>query len=138
MTARIHSFALCLSLLALTAPAAAENFHVEARIYCPASLTLDPAAKLFFENEGTDLVDAYFPWLGDIMPTSNWVHIIMLVSVLFNLMGIWHRFRLWRLDANRVKAELYLPFIFGFMGVRPDNLTFIVAGFTLVEQSSEL
>lgn len=76
-------------------------------------LTVDDAASSFFANEGTDMVDAYFPWVGDIMPPSNWVHIIMAVSILFNIMGFSHRFRLWRIDANRVKAELFLPEIFG-------------------------
>ncbi len=76
-------------------------------------LPLDPSASTFFEKEGADLLDAYFPWIGDLMPPSNWVHIIMVVSILFNIMGFWHRFRLWRIDADRVKAELFLPLIFG-------------------------
>lgn len=76
-------------------------------------LRLDPAADAFFAGEGADALDRYFPWLGDIMPPSNWLHIIMAVSILFNIMGFWHRFRLWRIDANRVKAELFIPVIFG-------------------------
>ena len=36
---------------------------------------------------------------------SNWVYAVTAVSVLFNLMGMWGRFRLSRIDAQRVKAE---------------------------------
>jgi len=64
MTARIHSFALCLSLLALTAPAAAENFHVEARIYCPASLTLDPAGRTVADESFSDASIQFVPCSG--------------------------------------------------------------------------
>jgi hypothetical protein len=39
------------------------------------------------------------------MPLSNWIYAITAISVLFNLMGQWSRFRLWRIDARRVKAE---------------------------------
>jgi TRAP-type uncharacterized transport system substrate-binding protein len=76
-------------------------------------LELDAYAKTFFEAKGPSLLDNYFPSIGDIMPPSNWVHIVMAVSILFNLMGFWNRFRLWRVDANRVKAELFIPVIFG-------------------------
>ena len=76
-------------------------------------LEMDPAAKAFFDSEGVDIIDAYAPWFGDVMPPTNWVHIIMGVSILFNLMGLWNRFRIWRLDANRVKVELSIPLIFG-------------------------
>lgn len=76
-------------------------------------LELASEAKAFFDGDGVDVVDAYFPWIGDVMPPSNWVHIIMGVSILFNLMGLWNRFRVWRTDANRVNAERYIPLIFG-------------------------
>ena len=38
------------------------------------------------------------------MPLGNWFYILMSVSVLFNAMTVWHRVRLWRIDANRDKA----------------------------------
>ena len=47
------------------------------------------------------------------MPPSNWVHLIMGVSLLFNAMGFGNRFRLWRIDAARVKAEHELAQCFG-------------------------
>ncbi len=45
------------------------------------------------------------PWLVDIMPPSNWVYVVMSISVLFNIMGFGHRFRLWRIDAGRVAID---------------------------------
>lgn len=76
-------------------------------------LPLNAASNVFFQGDGPDAIDSYFPWVGDIMPPTNWVHVIMAISILFNLMGFANRFRLWRIDANRVKAELFLPEIFG-------------------------
>ena len=49
------------------------------------------------------------------MPLSNWIYVITAVSILFNLMGLWGRFHLWRIDAHRVKAEERLQALF-----RPD------------------
>jgi hypothetical protein len=76
-------------------------------------LELAPAAKAFLDKEGLELVDEYFPRLGDVMPPSNWVHVVMAVSLLFNAMGLGNRFRLWRIDAARVKAEHELALCFG-------------------------
>ncbi|MEW5851975.1 MAG: TAXI family TRAP transporter solute-binding subunit [Myxococcota bacterium] len=72
-----------------------------------------PAAKSFMAHEGPELLDEHVPWLVDIMPTSNWVHLLMVVSILFNAMTFWNKFRLWRLDADRAKATQYLTTIFG-------------------------
>src|SRR5262249_43239942 len=41
------------------------------------------------------------------------VHVVMGVSILFNIMGFANRFRLWRIDASRVKAEQELARCFG-------------------------
>ncbi len=71
------------------------------------------ATKGFLEKEGIELVDEYFPRLGDVMPPSNWLHVVMAVSLLFNAMGVGNRFRLWRIDAARVKAEHELAACFG-------------------------
>ncbi len=76
-------------------------------------LPLAGTSRNFMENDGPEFLGEYFPWIVDIMPTSNWVHILFGVSILFNIMSFWHRFRLWRVDANRVKAELCLPMLFG-------------------------
>jgi TRAP-type uncharacterized transport system substrate-binding protein len=76
-------------------------------------LELHGAARSFFEHDGLELVDAYLPRAGDLMPPSNWVHVVMGVSILFNLMGLGNRFRLWRLDAARVRADVELEALFG-------------------------
>lgn len=61
-------------------------------------------AKEFYANEGPGFADQYLPWLVNIMPLGNWFYIVMVVSVLFNLMTLGHKVRLWRADANRDKA----------------------------------
>ena len=47
------------------------------------------------------------------MPPANWAYVIMAVSLLFNAMGLGHRYRLWRIDAVRVKLEEELALVFG-------------------------
>jgi hypothetical protein len=76
-------------------------------------LELADAAKGFFEHDGPELADEYVPWLVDVMPPANWAYIVMGVSLLFNAMGIGHRFRLWRIDDARVKLENELSTMFG-------------------------
>ncbi|MBA3463101.1 MAG: hypothetical protein H0T46_24300 [Deltaproteobacteria bacterium] len=61
-------------------------------------------AKEFYASEGPGFADQYFPWLVDIMPLGYWFYIVMAVSVLFNVMTLAHKVRLWRVDANRDKA----------------------------------
>jgi hypothetical protein len=75
-------------------------------------LELAPASKAYFAA-GPELLDDYFPRVSDVMPTSNWVHLIMGVSILFNAMGLANRFVLWRIDAARVKAEHEIAVCFG-------------------------
>jgi hypothetical protein len=76
-------------------------------------LPLALAARGFFEHEGPELADEYVPWLVDVMPPTNWAYVVMAVSVLFNVMGLGHRFRLWRIDAARVTLETELATLFG-------------------------
>lgn len=76
-------------------------------------LELADAAKGFFDHDGPELADEYVPWLVDVMPPANWAYIVMGVSLLFNAMGIGHRFRLWRIDDARVKLENELSTMFG-------------------------
>lgn len=57
-----------------------------------------------FLAEGPGFADEYVPWLVDIMPLGNWFYIIMSISVLMNAMTLWHKVRLWRVDANRDKT----------------------------------
>jgi hypothetical protein len=76
-------------------------------------LPLDTVARSFFDEEGPDLVGQHAPWIVDILPTATWVKLALAVSVLFSGMGLLHRFRLWRIDANRVKVERDIPALFG-------------------------
>jgi hypothetical protein len=64
-----------------------------------------PAARSYFDNQGPDLVGEYVPWVVDIMPTARWVQLIFVFSLLFGAQAVWHRFRLWRIDAQRVRIE---------------------------------
>jgi TRAP-type uncharacterized transport system substrate-binding protein len=73
----------------------------------------DRTAKSFFTNQGPELADQHVPWLVDIMPPSNWVYVMMTVSVIFNLMGVGNRFRLWRIDVARVRLERELRDVLG-------------------------
>jgi hypothetical protein len=75
-------------------------------------LPVNPAAADFFANEGPQLADEYLPWLVDVMPPANWVYVVTAVSVIFNAMGAGHRFRLWRIDAVRVRVEGELAHVF--------------------------
>jgi hypothetical protein len=70
-------------------------------------------AQEFYENGGPQIADLYVPWLVDVMPPANWAYVVMGVSLLFNAMGFGHRFRLWRIDAARVRLEEQLVGIFG-------------------------
>jgi hypothetical protein len=77
------------------------------------SLPTAPVAQEFFDNGGPQLADLYVPWLVDVMPPANWAYVVMAVSLLFNAMGFGHRFRLWRIDAARVRLEDGIVRIFG-------------------------
>ena len=63
------------------------------------------AARSYFDNQGPDAVGEYVPWIIDIMPMARWVQLIFAFSLLFGAQAVWHRFRLWRLDAARVRIE---------------------------------
>lgn len=76
-------------------------------------LSMAPVAKSFFADEGPDLVGKYAPGLIDIMPTATWLQLIVAFSMLFSGMALWHRFRLWRVDAGRVKIEHDVSLLFG-------------------------
>jgi TRAP-type uncharacterized transport system substrate-binding protein len=68
------------------------------------SLRRSEVAKEFYASEGPGFADEYVPWLVDIMPLGNWFYIAMCLSVLLNAMTLWHKVRLWKVDANRDKA----------------------------------
>ena len=76
-------------------------------------LRFAPAARSYFDSDGPDLLGVYAPWLMDIMPMVGWIQLFFGVSLLLNAMSLWHRFRLWRIDANRVRAEARILPLFG-------------------------
>ena len=63
------------------------------------------AARSYFDNQGPDIVGEYVPWVIDVMPTARWVQVVFVFSLLFGAQALWHRFRLWRIDARRVNIE---------------------------------
>ena len=63
------------------------------------------AARSYFDHQGPDPVGEHVPWFIDIMPTARWLQLVFAVSLLFGAQAVWHRFRLWRLDARRVRIE---------------------------------
>jgi len=69
-------------------------------------------ARTYYDTGGPDVVGVYAPWVVDVMPTASWVQLALAVSVLFNAIGAFNRFRLYRLDAERVRIERELPEIF--------------------------
>jgi TRAP-type uncharacterized transport system substrate-binding protein len=76
-------------------------------------LPMASVAQNFFKEDGPDLLGTYAPWAVDIMPLPTWLQIGVAISVLFSIMGMGHRFRLWRVDADRVKLESEIPELFG-------------------------
>jgi len=71
-----------------------------------------PVARTYYDTGGPDVVGVYAPWVVDVMPTASWVQLALAVSVLFNVIGALNRFRLYRLDATRVRIERALPELF--------------------------
>jgi len=76
-------------------------------------LPMAAVATGFFNEEGPDVLGKYAPWAVDIMPLPLWIQLGVAFSVLFSAMALGHRFRLWRVDADRVKIERELPALFG-------------------------
>src|SRR5262249_31526158 len=66
-------------------------------------LPLAVEARQFFWTGEPEVADRYFPWLVNLMSPAYWVYLAMAVTVLFNGMNVYSRFRLWRLDAAREK-----------------------------------
>jgi len=68
-------------------------------------LRLASAASSYYEDGGPDKIGAYVPWVIDIMPTARWLQLAFVISLLFGAQAVFHRFRLWRIDAQRVRVE---------------------------------
>jgi TRAP transporter TAXI family solute receptor len=69
------------------------------------ALPLAPEARQFFVAGEPEIADRYFPWLVNLMSPVYWVYLVMAVTVLFNAMRGFSRFRLWRIDAAREKLK---------------------------------
>src|SRR5262249_53711876 len=71
-------------------------------------LPLAPEARQFFLTGEPEVADRYFPWLVNLMSPAYWVYLVMAVTVLFNGLKAFSRFRLWRIDAARERLEMDL------------------------------
>ena len=72
------------------------------------SAPLADEAREFFASGEPEAADKYFPWLVNLMSPAYWIYLAMGATVLLNAMGVYSRFRLWRIDANRALLETRL------------------------------
>ena len=72
------------------------------------SAPLADEAREFFASGEPEMADKYFPWLVNLMSPAYWIYLAMGATVLLNAMGVYSRFRLWRIDANRALLETRL------------------------------
>jgi TRAP transporter TAXI family solute receptor len=72
------------------------------------SAPLADEAREFFASGEPEIADKYFPWLVNLMSPAYWIYLVMGATVLLNAMGVYSRFRLWRIDANRALLETRL------------------------------
>src|SRR5262249_1519533 len=77
------------------------------------SASLAPEARQFFPTGEPQFADRYFPWLVNLMSPVSWVYLVMAVTILFNAMKGYSRFRLWRIDAVREKLAKRLDLLAG-------------------------
>jgi TRAP-type uncharacterized transport system substrate-binding protein len=68
-------------------------------------LPLAAEARQFFLTGEPEMADRYFPWLVNLMSPAYWVYMAMAVTLLFNGLNVYSRFRLWRIDVAREKLE---------------------------------
>ena len=79
----------------------------------PAAKSQDSAplageAREFFASGQPELADRYFPRLVNLMSPAYWIYLAMAATILLNATGVYSRFRLWRIDANRGLLEARL------------------------------
>jgi TRAP-type uncharacterized transport system substrate-binding protein len=82
---------------------------------------LGDEAREFFANGEPELADRYFPRLVNLMSPAYWIYLAMGLTVLFNATDAYSRFRLWRIDANRVMLEARLKALTG-LGSTPEHV----------------
>ncbi len=85
-------------------------------------------ARQFFANGEPEMADRYFPWLVNLMSPAYWIYLAMAVTVLFNAMSAYSRFRLWRIDANRELLEQRLKRLIGHPGLTRDQIKALPSG----------
>ncbi len=73
--------------------------------YSATALPLATEARQYFIKGEPEFADLYFPWLVNLMSPAYWVYLVMAVTILFNALKAISRFRLWRIDATRVRLE---------------------------------
>jgi TRAP transporter TAXI family solute receptor len=69
------------------------------------SAPLADEAREFFASGEPEIADKYFPWLVNLMSPAYWIYLAMAGTILLNAVGVYSRFRLWRIDANRALLE---------------------------------
>ena len=74
---------------------------------------LGDEARQYFTNGQPELADKYFPLLVDLMSPAYWIYLAMAITILFNALNAYSRFRLWRIDANREILESRLKALTG-------------------------
>jgi TRAP-type uncharacterized transport system substrate-binding protein len=74
---------------------------------------LGDEAREFFANGEPELADRYFPGLVNLMSPAYWIYLAMAVTILFNALNAYSRFRLWRIDANRELLDTRLKALTG-------------------------
>ena len=84
-------------------------------------------ARQFYTNGEPELADRYFPWLVDLMSPAYWIYLAMAVTILFNALTAYSRFRLWRIDANREILESRLKALSG-LGSTPEHVKTLPPG----------
>jgi len=85
-------------------------------------------ARQFFARGEPEIADKYFPWLVNLMSPVYWIYLAMAVTVLFNAMNVYSRFRLWRIDANRELLEQRLRTLLGHPGLTRDQIKALPPG----------
>jgi TRAP-type uncharacterized transport system substrate-binding protein len=85
-------------------------------------LPLASAARSYFNSEGPDIVGVYMPWVADLMPTARWIQLFLGFTLIDKVMVGLHLFRLWRIDAKRVRIESAMPQVQAQMDIIMEQL----------------
>jgi TRAP-type uncharacterized transport system substrate-binding protein len=103
-----------------------------------AGLALAPEARAFFLTGEPEIADRYFPWLVNLMSPVYWVYLAMTVTILFNAMRGFSRFRLWRIDAAREKLKMQIEHMIGPSHTAPAKEKGSDVGATLARVATQL